>query len=237
MSNVGIGKYAFDEGAITAPNIEVHTDSELDWVSDIQNDPRLQGHLGIGANSVIKVEAISPALRPSFIADGSTLPVITQRPNTQLYAEGRGGSAREWSSDEIRAKLTRTFNNAIHESFESGIYSEFERRLTQQLIIHRSIGISLVSEFVQELKPTAAVAAEAIRTLGRFSFAWCKTELGAVLAGALNSQSPLVREAAALAMGDLDDPSAAVYLRERIQRENYSSLRSDFMQIIDDLTM
>ncbi len=106
----------------------------------------------------------------------------------------------------------------------------------QQAIIYQARAIKAISELVEARSPDDDVCAEAMRALGRINYPALEKRIFMTLIEALNNSSPLIRDSAALALGDLGDPAAIEYLKERIKLEKYDSIKQDFEQIIEDLS-
>ena len=77
--------------------------------------------------------------------------------------------------------------------------------------------------------------AEAIRSLGALKDSTTFTERFSILLRYLSNESPIVRDAAALAFADLGDKGAISYLREAAQREKFSAIRSSFLDVAKEL--
>jgi len=191
---------------------------------------------------IIKVEAFSPAFRTDFYSDAysAIAPLeitVGTRDKRLIYEEGKGGSAANQSSSDVLNKLQTLFLGAANEMFEPGLESAFEVRLLQIIIIHRDKALDAISDLLSDDKYDVEVRAEAVRVLGRMIFSNMRQQRFRVLIQALNDPSPIIRSAATFALGELREKAAVKYLRDRAKTEKYRSLREDYDQTIEDLSM
>lgn len=107
--------------------------------------------------------------------------------------------------------------------------------MTPRILLFGERAISFVSRILTGSTIRIEVRAEAVRILGRSYYGAIKQKIFATLVASLNSDEPIIRESAALALGDADDSAAIPYLQQRLTIEKYASLRTDFDQIIADL--
>lgn len=187
-----------------------------------------------------EVEALSLTVRAEDDQPNATLSASQfQRPNRALpearIQEGKGGSARDWSEHEISRRIEDVVLGAADDTFEPGFQSLLETQLMPKFVVFGSRAVSVIGDLIKRRELSVEVRAECLRILGRTYYGSAKQEIFLVLIEALNSVEPIIRESAALALGDTEDDVAIEFLEDRCSFEKLTGLRRDFEQIIEDL--
>lgn len=148
----------------------------------------------------------------------------------------RASSTSEYAIPEsLKSGVNTIFGAASEENFESGVESEFSRKLL--LIIEkygelaiRALGLGILAN---EWNPE--VISEALRWIARIADPSTYASRLWLLERSLFSPHSRIRDGAALGLASLDDPSAIPYLEAAIAREPIRELRGDLEQALDQL--
>ena len=139
------------------------------------------------------------------------------------------------SQESVTDLIRIAFRDALEESFEDGMENEFSLQLTNLLRRYKEETVDSLAAFVTSNIVNDEISAQALRCLVRLGNDTAYTRILWLLERSLHSESPRIRDAAALSLASLDDPQAIPYLRLAIDREPYMELRLDMEQVLAQL--
>lgn len=125
--------------------------------------------------------------------------------------------------------------HAQHEVFESGMESAFGLFINRFVLLYGQQGLNVLSSSLKDSVLSIDVIVEAIRSLGAIRDSSTLNERFIVLLRYLDHESPVVRDAAALAFADLGEKGAISYLRAAAEHEKFSVIRSSFLSVAKEL--
>ena len=137
-------------------------------------------------------------------------------------------------STEIELRLDIVFNAARDERFEPGMNSRFASELERLLRWEADVVISLLKKRLST-EDNADILSEMLSCLVRENYSMPRDSVIEVLAIGLNHTSPLVRDAAALAISVLGEEIAVPYLRMAIEKEEIPELKEDLEDLFSSL--
>ncbi|GAB4506940.1 MAG: hypothetical protein Tsb0026_00140 [Sulfuricaulis sp.] len=135
----------------------------------------------------------------------------------------------------LERELETLFNNAKNEIIEGNHESNFANELHSLLVQFGTPILTLLGDLVSNPSIDVEAASQALRVIGRTQDELTVVPRFRLLIKALNSPSPIIRDSTALALFDLNEPGAIPYLQEAAAREEYVSLRNDYLQIAEEL--
>ena len=138
-------------------------------------------------------------------------------------------------SEPIERELDRLFKESVTERFEVGIESKFARALGNLLAVNPDKVLSSLEERVLSSECDSEVIAETMRWAGELELEHVRDTVVALLCTGLQHASSLVRDAAALSLGNLEGPSAIGYLERAIEHETVPELRADIRGLVMSL--
>lgn len=150
-------------------------------------------------------------------------------------------SATNYESDlyelpiDIEGKFETLFAEAQDESFEDGMESEFSRKLLLLLNQYSDVAVEILVYLIIGERVNPAVAAEALRWIGRVNDSSSHRRRRWLLERALTSPHSRVRDGAVLGLAFMDDPTAIPSLRYAIEHEKIDMLRQDMSQVLEQL--
>ena len=139
-----------------------------------------------------------------------------------------------WNAETTRA-FERLFGDANEMQFEDGIESGFSSGLVSLVKRHGGKGVRAIGELINDHATNDEVAWEALRWLGRMKDAPTYYDRLSLLERTLNSPRARLRDAAALSLASMDDPSALHSLQQAVEREDNPDLRHDMEVILRQL--
>lgn len=138
-------------------------------------------------------------------------------------------------ADLIKIYLKNALKDAKYEVFESGVESSFSRFLNRIVTQYGQKAISTISSSLNERKLSEDVIAETVRSLGSLKHPSTKIDRFKVLLPFLTHNSPIVRDATALAFADIGDKGAISYLRTVAEHERFLAVRESFLSVAEEL--
>lgn len=97
------------------------------------------------------------------------------------------------------------------------------------------VAVGALEKWLDANSSRHAIVAVVMRFLGQLDDSTTKSSRLNLLAKGLTSGSPLIRDSAALGLEDLNDKRAIPLLQAAIETEPYSSLRQDYLSIVQSL--
>lgn len=133
--------------------------------------------------------------------------------------------------EEARKLLQRLLMRAQFEHFETGFDSFFSLGLEEALLgEHGGAMFELLDTYLDEPTVNTEIAYETMRLLGRLEHPQSHAFRLGILVRALGHSDPYLRDAAGLALVDLEDPRALPALQKAAACEPIPSLREDLLQ-------
>jgi len=130
------------------------------------------------------------------------------------------------------ADVRREFSAARDEVFEDGMENRFAAQLVLLIERHGEYAIQAVGRIIAEGKEDPEIRSEALRTLGRLEDSRTHIERRLLLERFLVDSSHWIRDGAVLGLSFMGDPVSASRLREAIEAEPWSALRSSMQRVL-----
>lgn len=181
------------------------------------------------------------ALATSLAITSIALPSTTDRFSSifQCEEDCASSSTEDDINEQLKFKLQRELEtilrNAKSEVIESTHESNFARDLHALLLKYGRPAVEVLGDFIYDPNIDVEIASEALLVVGRSKDTRSEVSRFRLLIQALDNPSPIIRDGAAVALAELDEPGAIPYLRNAVQREEYASLKKDYLQIIEEL--
>jgi hypothetical protein len=143
----------------------------------------------------------------------------------------------------MQQELTRYIENTIdclfetsrEQNFEDGMESDFSRELVSLVKKYGNLAMAEISYLISYGGVDNEVAREALRCLARIddplTYGWRLW----LLEKSLSSNSPIVRDGAALGLVSMGDAHAIEYIKKAIERETITELRYDLQGALEEL--
>lgn len=126
-------------------------------------------------------------------------------------------------------------NCAIEEHIEDGMESGTALRVCRFVSRSSVPGVRRLAARVTSIHTNAAVAADVVRILGRMLHGGTHRERVWIAARLLQSESPLARDASAVALEELGGPDAIAALQDAVAVESIPGLRADMETSLQEL--
>ena len=136
---------------------------------------------------------------------------------------------------DVGRVIENLFSVGRNEIFEDGTESYFSKELVSLVRRHGELTILEIARIITTENADGAVAAEALKWIGRIDHAGTHSFRRWLLLRGLNSSNPLVREGAGLGLSFMNDPAAMPLLKQAIEREQIVELRDDLNQVLQQL--
>jgi hypothetical protein len=146
-------------------------------------------------------------------------------------------TSTDWQErpSQFDEQLRRLIRASEDELFEDGMESEFSRSLVRFVRIYGEWTIDALTNLIVSEEINPAVAAEALRWLGKIDHPSSYHKRLWLLEKSLGARSHYVRDAAVLGLASMDDPRAIPYLEAAILVESVEELREDMEQVLVQL--
>ncbi len=138
-------------------------------------------------------------------------------------------------SPELQARLDAMLDSARREVIEDGMKNAVTDQLPELFLRDFSAIIPALKVFIENGRTPPIVAAELLKELGQIRDFTSHNSRRWLLAWALTTASPFVRDGAALGLARLADPTTLHYLRRAIEMEPNAEIRADFQLVVDEL--
>lgn len=139
------------------------------------------------------------------------------------------------SNMSLEREVDRLFWAASDEQFEVGMVSEFAHGLDDLLAASPIELLHVLQTRLDTPRTPIEVIAEAMHWLGELEHETFRKQVVSILLFGLNHESPVVRDAGALALGDLEGCDALIHLKQAIEKENVPELREDMEDLVESL--
>ena len=124
---------------------------------------------------------------------------------------------------------------AVEESIEDGMNSATEARLNNFVAYYSGAAVQCLAKHLVARYANAGTVADIVRVLGRVNHKESHDDRFWVAARLLRSETPLTRDASAVALEDLQDPRGVPRLQEALEAEAIPELRDDFELALQEL--
>jgi hypothetical protein len=169
-----------------------------------------------------------PVTIPNQEKDASTIEALTMS-NTEALTF-------PLSDREAESRFESLFRSSGELNFEDGIETEFSKRLTALVRSYGPLSKDILAGLFEDKTVSPEAQSEALRWLGRMEDQQSRETRLWLLERSLNSPAPIVRDGAILGLASMDDPRAIRYLRIAIEKEKLPELRSDMLEVLDQLS-
>lgn len=136
---------------------------------------------------------------------------------------------------DVYPRIAKVFDVPEEVYFENGFESEFSRSLTRQILSEGNAAVEAVAYLVTRNQVKRHIAEEALRTLGRIDDSATREYRRWVLDQSLEAADSSIRDAASLAISEMDDPQSIPALRKAIDSETCAELREDLIMVLRQL--
>ena len=193
-------------------------------------------------------ETINPAIMEAnwwFVSTAST-DVAARRPHLKpvpppwtVYSQQEvwleNSTAQRGVPQDLDQKTIALFESGKEQNFEDGTESEFSKAFIDLVKEYGVDAIEVLAHLIIEEKVNPEIASEALRWLGQIDHPASYRRRLWLLERSLSCSPARVRDGAILGLAFLDDPHAIPYLKQAIQREHVSELRTDMEQVLAQL--
>lgn len=138
-------------------------------------------------------------------------------------------------TDRIGKTLNELLIIAKDEWFQDGMDSNLGLGVTTLLTKYPNETLTALAKAIEINKPGDIILAELLHVIGHADQAKTVHTRLFLLIDYLSHESPLIRDAAAVALAYLDDKQAIPYLHRAIERETNKALRQDLQGVVDQL--
>lgn len=207
-----------------------HPSPSITMLENIQNPmismyPAGIAGVVVGAKPAVAASGIEPKLSVGL---GTYTPTPPSSPTID------SGTLRGIGTELIEV-IKRLYWQASDEVFEDGVESKFSRSLLDVLANYGAIAVSALAKLVIDARANEEISAEALRWIGLMEDSSTKKQRLWLLEKSLSNPSARIRDGATLGISFMDDPSAAVILRDAIESEQIGELREDMEAVLEEL--
>jgi len=160
------------------------------------------------------------------ITEASTVEEAEQGPSTLMQRE---------LTKYVESAIDHLFETSREENFEDGMESDFSRELVSLVKKYGILAMAEISYLINYGRVDNEVASEALRWLARIddppTYGWRLW----LLEKNLSSDSPTIRDGAALGLVSMRDAHAIQYIRNAIEQETITELRYDLQGALKEL--
>jgi HEAT repeat protein len=135
----------------------------------------------------------------------------------------------------LLCKAETLFASGKSQEFEDGYESQFSKDLVSFVTKESNEAIVVIEHLVDQQRVNPQVVSEALRWVGRIRDPGTYAARLRLLENCLENSSAAIRDGAILGLANMDDPRSAKSIRNAIQRENFSELREDMEQVLEQL--
>lgn len=162
-------------------------------------------------------------------------PLANSSTPKRVFAESAAESYFE--SREIEGKIDRILDLAASENFEDGMENRMSQSLRIFIAEHSVIGIQQLAMRLKSEHTNQGIAADIVRVLGQIKHDRTHYDRLHMAECLLYSDSPMARDAGALALGDMADRRSIPALERAIKEESIHELKADMQAILDEMVM
>lgn len=190
-------------------------------------------HVGVIFNPTDAVGTVTmvPGIVRYSCEDQYVLPSTTKQDEIETF----NMEEQRILSQKVSALVDELFMSALEIEFEDGMMSSFSKGLSDLILNYGYLAMQQVTYLITKNIPNPEISSEALRWLGRLDNPSTYNWRLWFLKKCLTSDSPLVRDGAALGLTSMHDKSAIPDLQLAINRETIVELRSDLQQALDVL--
>jgi len=153
----------------------------------------------------------------------------------EYYAESSSSDIAP-ANPQMLSEIDTIFAHAQGEYFEDGVETEFSRRLTGLLENSGNEVVKSLQYYLGSFYNKPDIISEALRWVGLVKNSATHQERLILLISCLSWGSAKVRDGANLGLAFMEDPSVIPYLERAVEKENVPQLRSEMIQVLDELT-
>lgn len=163
--------------------------------------------------------------------------LIQNPPNSSTPNKSFAESSAEFyfESPEIEREIDRLIDLAASETLEDGMENRMSQALHIFIAKYSVIGIQQLAIRLKSEHMNQGVAADIVRVLGQIKHDRTHHDRLHMAECLLYSQSPMARDAGALALGDMADRRSIPALERAIKEESVHGLKADMQAILDEL--
>lgn len=148
----------------------------------------------------------------------------------KFFAWESSVSHEERRSDQVRANIYSVMTTSDYADFDDGIISDLSESVSNSLNAHPDVAIEAIATLIPRSKPE--IAEQVLRLIGESGGSNAQEQKFEVLAKALNSEIPIVRDGAIIGLVELNDSRGAQALKDRLEKEENSLLQKNIGRAI-----
>jgi len=137
--------------------------------------------------------------------------------------------------NELKHRMKKLFFDARDEVFEDGVKSDFSKNLVRLIRQYGYYTINVVFDFLNAESINEEVLSEALRWIGQINDKQTHSNRLWILEEALKSPSARIRDGAILGISFMDDVRSRKAVKLAIRNERISELRSDMIDVLEQL--
>lgn len=163
--------------------------------------------------------------------------LIQNSPNSNAPSKSFAESSAESCSEspEIERAIDRLLDLEASENLEDGMENRMSQALHVFIAEYSVIGIQRLAIRLKSEHMNQGVAADIVRVLGQIKHDRTYHNRLHIAECLLYSQSPMARDAGALALGDMADRRSIPALERAIKEEPVHGLKADMQAILDEM--
>ena len=139
------------------------------------------------------------------------------------------------ASGQLEQQIFSLFHAASDGISDDELFKAFSDKLSTLVILYGDAAVETMAPFIIGDKANAEIASAALNCLSHIEGRIAYNYRMWVIERSLQSRSSWIRDAAALGLESMDDPSAIPYIREAHSREQNSELRRYLQSVLEYL--
>ena len=167
--------------------------------------------------------------------DRRILEAFTQHTTPQTAISYESATIAVHEDYDVEAKIDSILRVAADEDFEDGMEGRTSNHLNLFVAEHPIAGVQQLIARLNSRRMNQAVAADIVRILGRMKHGRSHHNRVYMAECLLYSESPVARDAGAIALSDLEDGGSISALQLAIEKESIPALKADMEASLDEL--
>lgn len=167
--------------------------------------------------------------------DRRILEAFTQHTTPQTAISYESATIAVHEDHEVEAKIDSILRVAADEDFEDGMEGRTSNHLNLFVTEDPIAGVQQLIARLNSKRMNQAVAADIARILGRMKHRRSHDNRVYMAECLLYSESPVARDAGAVALCDLEDGGSVSALQSAIEKESIPALKADMEASLDEL--
>lgn len=136
---------------------------------------------------------------------------------------------------QVLNELSKIQQESAGEVFELGMLSTFAKKIMAFVRTHKTTAIEALHQLITSHEMLDDQVCEILQWLGYMEHPPTFYMRGSLIAHHLSSDSPEVRDSAAIGLDSLGDPRYIQQVKKAMEHEEYKGLKSDLQDLLKDL--